>query len=52
VNFTGLGLSDEDKVKREQLKGLELEEAQWRRCESWKNDLMKNSTFLYIREPT
>ncbi|CEL54383.1 Mitochondrial inner membrane protease ATP23 OS=Cryptococcus neoformans var, neoformans serotype D (strain JEC21 / ATCC MYA-565) GN=ATP23 PE=3 SV=1 [Rhizoctonia solani AG-1 IB] len=43
VNFTGLGLSDEDKVKREQLKGLELEEAQWRRCESWKNDLMKNS---------
>ncbi|CAE6440319.1 unnamed protein product [Rhizoctonia solani] len=43
VNLTGLGLSDEDKLKRDKLKGLELEEAQWRRCEAWKNDLMKNS---------
>ncbi|QRW22021.1 peptidase family M76 protein [Rhizoctonia solani] len=43
VNFTGLGLSDEDKMKRDELKGLEREEAQWRRCETWKNDLMKNS---------
>lgn len=42
-HITGLGLSEEDKAKREALKGLELEESQWRRCESWKTDLMKNS---------
>ncbi|KAG9086446.1 Mitochondrial inner membrane protease atp23 [Ceratobasidium sp. UAMH 11750] len=43
THFTGLGLSEEDKAKRDKLKGLELEESQWRRCETWKSDLMKNS---------
>ncbi|CAE6444420.1 unnamed protein product [Rhizoctonia solani] len=43
VQFTGLGLSEEEQSKRDQVKGLEREEAQWRRCEAWKNDLMKNS---------
>jgi inner membrane protease ATP23 len=42
-NFTGMGLSADDKAKRGKLKGLELEESQWRRCEAWKSDLMKNS---------
>ncbi|CAE6448978.1 unnamed protein product [Rhizoctonia solani] len=43
AQFTGLGLSEEEQSKRDKLKGLEREEAQWRRCEAWKNDLMKNS---------
>ncbi|KAG8711732.1 Mitochondrial inner membrane protease atp23 [Ceratobasidium sp. 395] len=43
TRFTGLGLSEEDKAQQEKLKGLELEESQWRRCEAWKSDLMKNS---------
>ncbi|QRV79939.1 peptidase family M76 protein [Ceratobasidium sp. AG-Ba] len=45
-HFTGLGLSEEEQAKRDKLKGLELEESQWRRCEAWKSELMKTMVFM------
>jgi len=41
--MTGLGLSEQDKAERDSLRGLELQEAQWKKCERWKSDLMRNS---------
>lgn len=45
--MTGMGLSNEEVEARKQQKAIELEEAQWVRCERWKADLMRNSMRLY-----
>ncbi|KAG8901397.1 Mitochondrial inner membrane protease atp23 [Tulasnella sp. 403] len=41
--LTGIGLSPEDKARRDNLKHLQKEEAMWIRCEKWKDDLLKHS---------
>jgi inner membrane protease ATP23 len=41
--FTGLGLTDDEKVERDRLKENGVLERDWDRCEKWKKDLMTNS---------
>ncbi|KDQ15572.1 hypothetical protein BOTBODRAFT_31466 [Botryobasidium botryosum FD-172 SS1] len=41
--ITGVGLSPEDQTARGREKALAAEESQWRRCEKWKADLLRNS---------
>jgi inner membrane protease ATP23 len=43
AQFTGLGLTPDEKVERERrLEGQSLER-DWNRCEKWKKDLMEGS---------
>lgn len=42
--FTGLGLTDEQKAERNSLKENETLAKDWDRCETWKKDLLERST--------
>nr|XP_031859963.1 mitochondrial inner membrane protease ATP23 [Kwoniella shandongensis]KAA5527035.1 mitochondrial inner membrane protease ATP23 [Kwoniella shandongensis] len=47
--FTGLGLSEEQKVERERLKENGKLEKDWDKCEKWKSELM--TSMRYVRHP-
>ena len=42
--FTGLGLTDEQKAERDSLKENETLAKDWDRCEKWKKELLERST--------
>lgn len=44
AQFTGLGLSDEEKQAREEMKANDTLAKDWDRCEKYKRDLLKDST--------
>ncbi|KAG8878205.1 Mitochondrial inner membrane protease atp23 [Tulasnella sp. 331] len=41
--LTGIGLSPEEQAQRQSQRDLQKEEAQWIRCEKWKEELLKTS---------
>jgi inner membrane protease ATP23 len=44
--ITGLGLSPEEARKRREMRDLQLQSADWEKCEKWKTQLWQNSAFL------
>ncbi|WWC63304.1 mitochondrial inner membrane protease ATP23 [Kwoniella dejecticola CBS 10117] len=45
-NFTGLGLTPEQKIQREEEKERSVLERDWNKCEKWKRTLMTNSPMI------
>jgi hypothetical protein len=45
--FTGLGLTDEQKAERELSKENQTLAKDWDRCEKWKKELLERSTSLF-----
>lgn len=43
TQFTGLGLTDEQKAERESMKENQTLAKDWDRCEKWKKDLLERS---------
>lgn len=41
--LTGIGLSPEEQAQRQNQRDLKREEAQWIRCEKWKEELLQAS---------
>jgi hypothetical protein len=48
ARMTGLGLSPEDVIKRDELAKLERDEKQWKLCEKNKAELLHNSAYFAI----
>lgn len=45
AQFTGLGLSDEDRILRNQDEERRKNERDWDKCEKWKKDMMTRSEY-------
>ncbi|OCF37940.1 mitochondrial inner membrane protease ATP23 [Kwoniella heveanensis CBS 569] len=46
AQFTGMGLTEEEKLEREKMKEMKTLEKDWDKCEAYKRDLMENSPMI------